>query len=339
MKLVRLAATIAVVTVVLIASAAAARAEILEEIIAWVNGEIITRSTYDEEDKARTAEAYRQFSGQELDEQLEQMREQLLLSLVDRKILLHHAKALGYDLDQMAEAFLGSFMSLQGLETVEEVEAMAEQDGMTLGDVKKKLVELYGPDEVIRYEVSNRISISDAEIEAFYTSSAERFLVDGEVTLREIVLLAQDADSKVERRAEAEKTWERASSGEDFASLVSELSEAGTAASGGKLGPLVRTDLSEILVVPAFTLPIGGVSELMETPYGFHIVKVVSRIDEHTKPIDDVRERIREFLQTRKFRTELDAFLEKARLDSEWCVKPKYYELLSVPAPPPCERL
>jgi hypothetical protein len=77
----------------------------------------------------------------------------------------------------------------------------------------------------------------------------------------------------------------------------------------------------------------------VETPYGFLIIKVVSRVDEHTKAIDEVRENIRAFLRTRKFRTDLEAFLEKARAESEWCVKPKHAKLLSVPAPPPCERM
>ena len=251
----------------------------------------------------------------------------------------HLAQAMGYDLEQMGDSFLDTFAKQQGYDGVEEIQAMAERDGMTLGDVKKKLTLLYGPDEVIRFEVSNRISLSETEIENYYTSNPELFRVDGEVILREIVLLTQDTESSAARRPEAEKTWERATSGEDFASLAREVSDAGTNTEGGKLGPLKKTDLSSVLVDSAFTLPVGGVSELMETPYGFHIIKVVSRIDVHVKSIDDVRARIREFLQARKFRTELEAFLEKARAESEWCVKPKHTDLLSVPAPPPCERL
>jgi parvulin-like peptidyl-prolyl isomerase len=336
---VRHAAAIALLTLGLLATPTALRAEVVEEIVAWVNGEIITRSEYEDEEQARIAEAYRQFSGEELDLEVEKLREQLLLSLIDRKILVHHARALGYDLDRMGDAFLDQFMEQQGIESRQEVERLAKQDGMTLDQIKNRLVELYTPDEVIRFEVSNRISVSEDEIDTFYSDNAQNFLVEGEATLREIVLLADSAERKDERRAEAAECRRRAAAGEDFASLAKELSEAGTAANGGKLGPLKRADLAEALGNVTFTLPVGEISELMETPYGFHIIKVVSRIDEHTKPLDDVRERVRDHLQNRKFRTELDAFLEKARAESEWCVKPKHAELLSVPPPPPCERL
>jgi parvulin-like peptidyl-prolyl isomerase len=102
---------------------------------------------------------------------------------------------------------------------------------------------------------------------------------------------------------------------------------------------LKRNDLSETLAEPAFALPVGEVSEVMETPYGFHIIKVESRIDPHLQPLEEAESKIRAYLRERKFRDDLAAFLERARSESEWCVKPKYEDLLSIPAPPPCERL
>ena len=77
----------------------------------------------------------------------------------------------------------------------------------------------------------------------------------------------------------------------------------------------------------------------METPYGFHIIKVESRIHDHMRSLDDVRDVVRKQLEDSKFKAELEVFLEKARQESEWCVKMKHHELLSIEAPPPCERL
>jgi peptidyl-prolyl cis-trans isomerase SurA len=339
MKSVQNATWVALVAFGLLAAPVVTRAEIVEEIVAWVNGEIITRSEYEEEEKGRIAEIYRRFSGEELDREAERARQGLLINMIDRKILVHHARALGYDIDKMGEAFMVQFMAQQEIGSREELEEIARRDGMDLDQVKNRLVEMYAPDEVINVEVTNRVSVSDPEITAFYENNQETFFVEGEVTLREIVLLADDADKKAERRANAQEIWQRASSGELFAPLAKEFSDAGTAANGGEFGPLKRSDLAEMLAEAAFTLPIGGVSELMETPYGFHIIKVDSRIDDHTKPLEEVDQQIRNYLREQKFRTELEAFLEKARAESEWCVKPKHQHLLSVPAPPPCERL
>jgi parvulin-like peptidyl-prolyl isomerase len=331
--------TLLLAVVVSLALPSIGRAEMVEEIIAWVNGDIITRTEYEMQLQAQTADAYQRLAGEELDQELERIKNELLIGMIDNKILLHHGQALGYDLERMADSFLELFMEQQGFTSVEEVEQLATQDGMTLDDIKRRLVEMHAPDEVIRFEVANRVSVGEREIEAYYRENPHTFEVEGEVELREIVLLAQDASSKDARREEARELWNQLRDGTDFASLAREKSEAGTAANGGKLGPLERVDLSEILANVAFTLPVGELSELMETPYGFHIIKVVSRVDEHTRNLDDVRERIRAFLQDQKTRTELADFLEKAREESEWCVKPKHKALLSVSAPPPCERL
>lgn len=339
MKSVLNATWVALVVVGMLAAPVVTRAEIVEEIVAWVNGEIITSSQYKEEEESRVAEIYRRFSGEELDREVERARQTLLINMIDRKILVHHARALGYDMEKMGDAFLDQFMRQQKIDTREELEEIARRDGMDLEEVKTRLVEMYAPEEVINVEVTNRVSVSDSEVAAFYETNPESFFVEGEVTLREIVLLADNADAKEERRASAQEIWQRASSGELFAPLAKEFSEAGTAANGGEFGPLKRSDLSEALAEPAFSLPIGGVSELMETPYGFHIIKVDSRTEDHMKPLEDVSDRIRNYLRDQKFRTELEAFLERARAESEWCVKPKHQHLLSIPAPPPCERL
>ena len=133
MKLTRHAATILIVAIGLLVAATPAQAEIVEEIIAWVNGEIITVSENDEEEQARIAEAYRTLSGTELDEHIAELREQLLINLIDRRILLHQAQAMGYDLEQMGDSFLDTFAKQQGYDGVEEIQAMAERDGMAPG--------------------------------------------------------------------------------------------------------------------------------------------------------------------------------------------------------------
>jgi parvulin-like peptidyl-prolyl isomerase len=339
MKRVRHVVMIGLLMPGLVAVVPPARAELVEEIVAWVNGDIITWSEYQGEEQARTAEAYQQFTGEELDRMLEKARSELLLAMIDRKILLHHAQALGYDMPKMSKAYAKAFMQQQQIANEDELRRLAEGDGMTLKQVKDRLLELYAPQDIIDMEVINRISVSDREIEAFYQENQEEFRVVGEVTLREIVLLADNDAVKEQRRDEAREVWERASSGEDFSALAQEVSEAGTSAGGGKFGPLKRTDLSENLAEPAFTLPVGGVSELMETPYGFHIIMVESRMDDRALALDDVKDNARKILEDRKFKAELEAFMEKARSESEWCVKPKHAHLLSIDVPPPCERL
>lgn len=321
----------------LLAGATRARAELVEEIVAWVNGDIITRSELQEEEQVMMSEAYRRYTGEELDEQVRILQQELLIRMIDRKILVDKA-AMMYDMDKMGEAFYGSFKEQQGIADDEELAAALAREGMTVETLKERLIEMFAPDEVLRYEVGARVSVSDRELQAYHDSHSEEFRLPAEVTIREIVLLADGAAAKAERRAEAERVRERVTTGgEDFAAVAREVSEAGTAAEGGLLGPLEKGELSEQLEQFAFSLPPGEVSEIVDAPYGFHICVVESRTESRVPPLEEIGENLRRWLEDRKYYEQRNAFMTKARSEAEWCVKPAYADRLPPEVPnQPC---
>ena len=301
-----------------------ARAELLEEIVAWVNGEIITMSELDREEQAMVAEAYRRFTGDELDENVKRMREGLLVEMIDRKILLDRAKAMFTDLEGIKDSYFEGFKESQGINDDAEFERMLEAEGLTIESFKLRLLEMYAPEEVLRYEVGNRISVSEDDVDAFYRENPEKFALEDVVTVREIVLLAETDADKDARRSEANQIVERARAGEDFTELAKEFSEAGTKAEGGLLGELKRGDLSDQLEVVAFALEEGQVSDPIETRYGFHILLVEERTVDEQILLADTRDRLRTFLEDQKYEEDLTVFRKKMRAEAEWCVKAKY---------------
>ncbi len=323
----------------LVAAPVATRAEMLEEIIAWVNGEIITLMDYEEELQYRMTDLYRRHTGEELDREVELVRQQLLLGMIDDKILADQAQARGYDTDKLGDWLLDRFMDANNIGNREELSRILKEQGLSIEETKKQLLEQELPGQVIQSEVYNRVSVGDRELEAYYQEHLGSFHVEGEVMLREIVLLADNEEKKTELAPRAEEIWQRASSGEDFAKLALEFSDAGTKENGGLFGPLKRSDLAERLAEFAFVLPEGGISELMETPYGFHIIKVDSRVDDRVRTPEEVRESLRRELREQKAQQEFEVFMKRVRAESEWCIKPEYNKLLSIPPPPPCERL
>jgi parvulin-like peptidyl-prolyl isomerase len=306
---------------------APARAEIVEEIVAWVNGDVITSSQFDAEEQMMTSEAYRRFAGEELDEQVKLIRLGLLIQMIDSKILVDRAERL-YDLDKMGEVFYNSFKNQQGIEDEEEFIRLLEQDGMTIDELKERLIALYAPEEVKRFEIGSKVPVGDKELETFYAEHPELFLVPGEVTVREIILLADTPEKKDELRARALEIREKVATDGDFAEMAIEFSEAGTAAEGGLLGPLKVGDLSSQLEEVAFGLPVDEVSEVLETPYGFHILKIESRQEEGARPLDEIRDQLRLALEDQKYFTELETFMVEARAEADWCVKEKYKDRL-----------
>jgi parvulin-like peptidyl-prolyl isomerase len=322
-------AAAAIAASMLLAGAAAVptHAEVVEEIVAWVDGDIITLSMFREEEQQLIQGLYREFTGEELDREVEAVREGLLLQLVDAKILLHRAERM-FDTERMREAFFDMFKDQRGITDDAEFQKLLAQQGMTLDVFKDRLLERWAPERVISFEVSNRISIGDREVDTYYETHPEEFAVPGEVTLREIVILAE-GDAKEDRRAEAVQAHQRATAPEaDFAEVAKEVSGAGTAASGGLLGPLKQGELAEKLETVAFSLEPGAVSEVLEMPYGFHILRVEERTDPHTLDLEEVRERLRMMLEDRKYAEELERFLEKARNEADVHVNPKYLDRL-----------
>jgi peptidyl-prolyl cis-trans isomerase SurA len=300
-----------------------ARGEVIEEIVAKVNDDIITRTDLQQDEQDMLQEMYRSYTGKDLDERIRAAKTGLLLNIIDRKVLLHRAQRL-YDMDKMGDNLVSMFREDQKLKNEDAFKAMLEQEHMTLGDLKQKLLEMRAPTEVLGYEVRDRVSVGDKEVDAYYSEHPREFEIPAVATLREIVLLA-DADKKEARRAEAEKARERAAAlGADFAAIAKEVSEAGTKASGGLIADVKKGELAAPLEEVAFTLPPGQVSPVLERPYGFHIIKVESRTEAKMRPLEEVREALKEKLYQDKFEKATSDFLKKARKEAEIWVSPKY---------------
>ena len=304
-----------------------ARAEVVEEIVALVDGDILTKSEYDEQEQTMVQDIYRRYTGAELDKAIESLRNTLLLDLIDRKILVHRAGRM-FDTDRMKNVFYESFRDQQQIETDEELLDLIEGWGMTVESLKERLIDMFAPDEVVRFEVSSRISIADHEVDAYYAEHLDEFRYDDEAELREIVLMADDKKAKAARRAEVDQLHASLTA-ENFAEIATQSSEAGTKAEGGQLGLVKRGDLSETLEEVAFALTAGTWSGVLEVPYGFHILYAERVRINAIKPLETVRDELRIRLEDERFAAKLNEFMVKARAESEWCVKPKFLATLS----------
>jgi parvulin-like peptidyl-prolyl isomerase len=251
--------------------------------------------------------------------------------VIDRKVLLQRAGRL-FDVTKMQDYFLQSFKDQQNIASDKDLERMLAQEGTTITALKKKLVEYFAPQQVLRAEVADRIAVSEAEMRTYYDMHIPEFTVYGEATVREIVIKA-DAENREAKRAEAGAIREKAAAaGADFAAIAQESSESGTKSSGGLLGSVKQGDLAEDLDRLAFGLPVGDVSAVIELPYGFHILKVDARVPDVVKPFEEVKSSIEGKLRDQEMQKQTATFLKKAWSETTVWVAPKYQARLS-PAP------
>jgi len=304
------------------------RAEVVEEIVAKINDDIVTKSDLDTEEQGLLQELYRRYSGTELDGKVAEAKKELLRRLVDRRVLIQRAAQL-FDMTKMQDFYLGSFKDQQNIKSDKELEKLLAQQDMTMADLKQKLVEEYSPQQVIRAEVAERIAVSEKDARAYYDAHRADFVVPAQATVREIVLKATEPEREA-KRAQAEAVRARAAApGADFAAIAAEVSDAGTKKAGGLLGTVKKGDLAPALETAAFTLPVGEVSPVIEADYGFHILKVDARTDEALKSFDDVKAEIESKIQSDRFDAEFKTYMKKLWAEATIWVSPKYEDRLS----------
>jgi peptidyl-prolyl cis-trans isomerase D len=158
-------------------------------------------------------------------------------------------------------------------------------------------------------ELAASEEVSDADVRAAYDRERDTRFTQPEQRRASHILLkippeaTPEAVARVE--AKARGILKRARAGEDFAALAKRHSEDGSAAGGGDLNFFGRGQMVKEFEDAAFALPVGGVSDLVRTPFGFHVIKVTDSRAGRTVPLDEARDALREQLQLERARAQV----------------------------------
>ncbi|MCL6584690.1 MAG: peptidyl-prolyl cis-trans isomerase [bacterium] len=153
-------------------------------------------------------------------------------------------------------------------------------------------------------QVKNSLTVDEESIKKYYETHETQYQLPKQVRARHILIKtdpAADVAKKEEAKKQAEALLQRIKAGEDFAKLAGEFSQdPGSASQGGDLGYFGQGRMTPAFEKAAFALPKGGLSEVVESPFGYHIIKVEDIQEARTKPIEEVREQIKSQLLDEK---------------------------------------
>lgn len=184
---------------------------------------------------------------------------------------------------------------------------------MTAEALKRDIRSDLAMGRLLEAAIEPALSLGETESKTFYDENLERFQEDEAVRASHILIrVAPDAEEAAKRkaRAEAEDVLKQLRAGGDFAALAREHSQDGSAAQGGDLDFFTRGQMVPPFEAAAFALEANGVSEIVETQFGLHIIKVTDRRAPRTVPFAEVDAQIREFLTTQKREEATNAFVE-----------------------------
>jgi peptidyl-prolyl cis-trans isomerase D len=146
------------------------------------------------------------------------------------------------------------------------------------------------------------VKVSDDELRQYYGQHKNEYTLPERVKAQHILFKTQGkTPEEIEKiKEKARGVLERAKKGEDFGALAKQYSEDSTASTGGDLGDFKRGQMVPEFDKVAFSLGVGAISDLVQTQFGFHIIKVNGKQEQRERPFEEMKEAIRPIVETRK---------------------------------------
>jgi peptidyl-prolyl cis-trans isomerase SurA len=307
--------------------------KVVEEIIARVNNEIITRS---ELDKARvTAEddAKQECQGkctpEELKVQVEDGQKNALRNLIDQSLLVQRGKDMGISVESEVIKRLDQIRIQNNLSSMEDLEKAVSSQGINWEDFKDNIRKGLLTQRVISQEVGSHINISKDEIAKYYDDHKAEFVRPEQVALREIVVSTEGKkDSELpDLKKKAETALKRVQDGEEFGEIAKRFSDGSTAKQGGFLGVYKRGELSKELEDTVFKMKKNDLTEVMDTKQGYLVLQVLEHYDEGEQALSKVEGEISEKLYSERMEPKLRDYLKTLREQSYVVIKPGYQDI------------
>jgi len=327
-----------------------AAGQVVEEIVARVNSQIITRSEF-LRSKDQLKDDVRQQDPNNADKLFSEREKDILRDLIDQQLLLEKGKDLGITGDTDLVKRLDQMRKDMKLDSMEELEKAATSQGISYEDFKQNMRNQIITQKVIGEEVGSHLSITTDEQQKFYEEHKAEMERPESIRLSEILIApekpankpANDSggDAKNQTADDAAKQAEEASalaaaeakandvlkqirSGAGFEDVAKKNSAGPSAAQGGDLGVFKRGTLAKELEDKTFAMKAGEVTDVIRTKQGYVILEVTAHQMAGIPPMKDVEPKIQDALYYEKLQPALRAYLTKLREEAYIDIKEGY---------------
>jgi peptidyl-prolyl cis-trans isomerase SurA len=310
-----------------------ANARTVEEIIARVNNEIITRSELDKARVAAEEDAKQECQGKCTPEQLradiEDRQKNTLRDLIDQSLLVQRGKDMGLNVEPEVIKRLDQLRQQNKIDSMEDLEKAVTAQGSNWEDFKNNIRNGILTQRVIGSEVGSHITVGKGEVEKYYNEHKKDFVRPEQVALREIEVSTEGKKDEElpELKKKAETALKRVKDGEDFGGIAKRFSDSSTAKQGGFLGVYKRGELSKALEDIVFKMKKNDLTDVMDTKQGYLVLQVLERYEEGEQPLAKVENEITDHLYSERMEPAMRNYLKTLREQSYVVIKPGYQEI------------
>jgi peptidyl-prolyl cis-trans isomerase C len=279
--------------------------------VAVVNGSVITRADFEREIHV-AEQRFSRMGKSPSDSQLSAIKQEALERLIGRELLYQESQKKGIKVDEaeLNEKFQERFPNGA------ELKSLLSTMNLTEADLKSqfRLGMMIG--KLIDQEFIQKVTVSDKETKQFYDNNPQFFKQPEQVRASHILIKVDskaDKTQKAEARKQLEEIQQKVKEGEDFAAFAKDSSQCPSSAKGGDLGYFGRGQMAKPFEEAAFALKPGEVSDIVETRFGYHLIKVMDKKPEAKIAYNDTEKRIEQRLKNEKIQKEVTLHVEKLK--------------------------
>ena len=286
--------------------------------VAVVNGSVITSEEFNRELSQVKQKISQQ--GQKISSpQLEGIRNEILDNLINLELLFQESQNNKIKVEK--EVIDSQIKSLrQKFPNDAEFEKLLTELKLSENTLSLKIKKGIAIQKLIETQITQKLKISDEESKVFYDTNPGLFKQSEKVKASHILIKVEpgaDEITKSEAKEKIKKIQQKLNKGEDFAALAKEFSECPSKNNGGDLGYFQRGQMVKPFEAVAFALKTEEVSDIVETQFGYHIIKVVDKKPEKTIPHENVKDDLAQHLKQEKTKEEVDKYIQKLREKSK----------------------
>jgi peptidyl-prolyl cis-trans isomerase C len=280
----------------------------LPDVVARVNGEAINKAELENAVKGLEGRA----GGPVPADQRDRVYRGVLDDMIAYRLLVQEVKARKIivpesDIDAQIAQIRSQF------QTDAQFQQALTMQKMTLAAVRDDARSELGVGKLVETEIAGKIAVTPEAVTDFYQKNQDKFQQGARVRASHILIAVPetaDAAAKQQAKTKAEAVLKDLKGGKDFAAAAKESSQdPGSAPSGGDLGFFEQGQMVPPFEQAAFALKPGAMSELVESPFGFHIIKVAEKQDARVVPLEEAKPKIDEFLSSQNRQTQTQAFV------------------------------